>query len=267
MHRFIQSVFNRDGYGLAERTSVSHPWGRCSIPLSCFFFFPSSFLQFVFFSFICFALFYLQHLPQYLFSLNYFPLHDTQLNRMNFSFSNSCALVNQVADLGSWAVALFLDFKFLYAPWNLLKAVHILPFIFTPTDCHFFKLHRVNALLHSLHKIAVGIWNYPSHVPECRAELLQFHHGWKLVIPQLSPYEWKRPSPWGSHKKSRTDMSGDLEGQCMSPKREMSQPGNCCRNLFMLILAVWAVAPSCWSHAVSRRSIHLNSSTRKVLSK
>ena len=67
----------------------------CSIPLSCFFFSCPFFNSFSLFSFICFALFYLQ-LPHYLFTRNYFTLHDTQPNRTIFSFSNSRTLVNQV---------------------------------------------------------------------------------------------------------------------------------------------------------------------------
>ena len=107
----------------------------CSIPLSCFFFFFFScpfFNSFCLFSFICVVLFHLLHLPHYLFARNYFPLHDTQRNRTNFSFSNSCELVNQIADLWSYAVASFWDFKIICAPSIISKTVQykILPYRF-----------------------------------------------------------------------------------------------------------------------------------------
>ena len=116
-------------------------------------------------------------------------------------------------------------------------------------------------------RVPEEIGKYLSQMSACRAELLQFRHAWKFMTPQLSLYEWKKLLlEVTSKKESRTDKSVDLEGQWMSPTREMSRPGNCCRNLFILILAMWAVAPSCWNHVVSRRSISLNSGMRKVFS-
>ena len=79
-------------------------------------------IHFCLFSFICFALFYLQ-LPQYFFTRNNFPLHDTQPNRTNFSFSNSRALVNQVVDHWSRAMASFWDLKIICAPTIISKTV------------------------------------------------------------------------------------------------------------------------------------------------
>ena len=122
LHRFIQTVFSRYGCCLVEGTSVSHAWGWVLDPAVTFFplFLPS--IHFV--SFLLFVLFYLRHLLHYLFTRNYFPLHDTQRNRTNFSFSNSRARVNQVADLWSCAVAPFWDCKIVCAPSILSKAVH-----------------------------------------------------------------------------------------------------------------------------------------------
>ena len=96
---------------------------ECSIPLSCLFFSCLFFNSFWLFYFICIALFYLQ-LPHYLFTRNYFPLHDTQSNRTNFSFSNSRTLVNQLVDHWSCAMASFWDFKVICAPSIIWKTVH-----------------------------------------------------------------------------------------------------------------------------------------------
>ena len=78
-----------------------------------------------FFFFSCpffnsFCLFYLQHIPHYLFTQNYFPLHDTQRNRTNFRFS----LVNQLVDHWSCAMASFWDFKIICVPSIISKAEH-----------------------------------------------------------------------------------------------------------------------------------------------
>ena len=99
---------------------------RCSIQLWCSFSFFSCpfFHSFCLFSFIYFALFYLQ-LPHYLFTRNHFPLHVTQPNRTNFSFSNSRTLVNQLVDHWSCAMASFWDFKIICAPSIISKAVHV----------------------------------------------------------------------------------------------------------------------------------------------
>ena len=62
-----------------EQTSVSHPRGRVFDPAVVLLFFLVLYsIHFYLFSFICVVLFYLQHLPHYLFTRNYFPLHDTQ---------------------------------------------------------------------------------------------------------------------------------------------------------------------------------------------
>ena len=101
----------------------------CSIPLSCFFS-RTFFNSFCLLSLICFPLVYLQYLPHYLFTRNYFPLHDIQRNRTNFSFSNTFAVLNQVAHLWSCAVASFWDFKITCAPSIIWKAVHCLNNVF-----------------------------------------------------------------------------------------------------------------------------------------
>ena len=66
--------------GLVEQTSVSHPRGRVfDPPVLHLFFFSCPFINsFCLFSFIYVVLFYLQHLPHYSFTRNYFLLHDTQ---------------------------------------------------------------------------------------------------------------------------------------------------------------------------------------------
>ena len=46
-------------------------------------------------------------------------------------------------------------------------------------------------------------------------------------------------------KKSGTVRSGDLAGQAMSPKWEITVP-NISRTTAILFRAVWAAAPSCW---------------------
>ena len=88
---------------------------------ACFFSCPF-FNSFCLFSFICFALFYLQW-RHYLFKGNYFPLHDTQPNRTIFSFSNSRTLVNQLLYHWSCAMASFWDFKIICAPSIISKTV------------------------------------------------------------------------------------------------------------------------------------------------
>ena len=65
----------------ASGANVCLPFTRSGVRSRCHasFFFFLSFLQFillVFFYFCC--LFCFQHLPHYLFTRNYFPLHDTQ---------------------------------------------------------------------------------------------------------------------------------------------------------------------------------------------
>lgn len=52
-------------------------------------------------------------------------------------------------------------------------------------------------------------------------------------------------------KKSGTVKSGDLAGQCKSPKREMRRPGNAALRISVVARAVCAVAPSCWNHMSS----------------
>ena len=108
---------------IQTRSDVRYLCHALFFPLSCPFF-----NSFCFFSFICFALFYLQ-LPHYLFTRNYFPLHETQRNRTNFSFSNSRAPVNQLVDHWSCATASFWDFKIICAPSIISKTVHISYFI------------------------------------------------------------------------------------------------------------------------------------------
>ena len=118
-------VSSEQGCGLVEQTSVSHPRGRVFDPVVMFFFSCPFFNSFCLFSLICVVLFYLQHLSQYLFTRNYFVLHDTQPNRTNFSFSNSCTLVNQLVDHWSCAMASFWDFKIMCAPSIISKTVHL----------------------------------------------------------------------------------------------------------------------------------------------
>ena len=72
-------IFSDQGCGLVEQTSISHPRGRVLDPAVMPLFFSCHFFSsFCLFSFICVVLFYLQNLPHYLFTRNYFPLHDTQ---------------------------------------------------------------------------------------------------------------------------------------------------------------------------------------------
>ena len=98
----------------------------CSILLSCFLFSLSHpfFNSVCLFSSICVSSVYLLNLPHYLFMWNYFPLRGTQRNKTNFRFSNTFAVVNQVANLWSCAVASFWNFKIICAPSIISKAVH-----------------------------------------------------------------------------------------------------------------------------------------------
>ena len=110
----------------STRPQPRSPETRSGVRFYChaFFFSCPFFNSFCLFSFICFALFYLQ-LPHYLFTRNYVPLHDTQANITNFSSSNSRTLVNQLVDHCSCAMASFWDFKIICAPSIISKAVPI----------------------------------------------------------------------------------------------------------------------------------------------
>ena len=114
---------SEQGCGLVEQMSVSHPRGRVFDLTVMLFFSCPFFNSFCFVSFNCFALCYLQ-LPHYLFTRNYFPLHDTQPNKTNFSFSNSRTLVNQLVYQWSCAMASFWDLKIICAPSIISKTVH-----------------------------------------------------------------------------------------------------------------------------------------------
>ena len=49
-------------------------------------------------------------------------------------------------------------------------------------------------------------------------------------------------------KKSQGDSSGEWADQGMSPCNETRRPENNCPRTPLEILAIWAVAPSCWNH-------------------
>ena len=79
-------------------------------------------------NFVCFLLFVFLCLftitTQFIYA-KFFPLHDTQPNRTNFSFSNSRTLVNRLVDHWSCAMASFWDFKIICAPSIISKTVHL----------------------------------------------------------------------------------------------------------------------------------------------
>jgi len=53
-------------------------------------------------------------------------------------------------------------------------------------------------------------------------------------------------------KKSHVERSGERGGHGTSPKREMRCPGNVFRTMVIDLLAVCAVAPSCWYHTLAQ---------------